>query len=420
MREKLKLKRINTSIVLVADDILHREIQDGASGEKVYVEINSLVKKINSGLLGFEKERECRERLLTIMLDENIDEAEVEKQEESTATILRKMKKVSTVHDKFEYGEDGLTYLKGFSVPIPLDLANALLDAHYNPFSKYTVESLIHFWEWALLNKNKDARNDLFKWFKTGSFAITDDGMVVAYRCVEMKQKGTSNELRNFIESRFIIVKGWKKSPRNYAVVDENGVYEIISLKTHPDVQNEKNFLGILSDMYADLDSDSTGDVFTDAHTRKMEIKIGEEVRISRDKCDENREAQCSRGLHFMSKAYNLRLGSEKLIVLINPMDIVAFPSYDQSKGRSCAYLPVARALLDENGDIEEFDAGTYDFSYAEYGRERLEKLLSEHTFEELQTMGEIADDITLEDFESVRDNIKSILSQNVVKCGVQ
>ena len=409
-RRELKLKRVNDTVILVADSIITRIIKN----ESEFDQINELVNKINSGLLSVKEEDKYKLNLLNLMMPVEVNEStgsNVLDSEIPKIEYERVMKRVAAIHENFEYDELGFAYLKGFSVPIPMDLAHALLDAKYNPNSNYTVDSLINFWKWALLNPNSTARNDLFRWFKTGSFSITDGGMVVAYRCVAIKKKGNTNSFNKLLEQHFLKVKKWKKSPKNYAVVGET----IVDIKKSPDVVTDKNYKGNLAELYADIDTNEDGDVYTDNHTRKMTIKIGEEVRIPREDCDENQEAQCSRGLHFMSKKYSLRLGEERLIVLVNPMDIVAFPSYDQTKGRSCAYFPVSKALLDDTGDIDAFDAGTYDFEYVNYSNDRLNDLFKNKSIEQLQEEGLISKDVTIEDLQNVRSSIKDMLSNRTI-----
>ena len=423
--DELKLRRTDNIVILVADSVLTLTIPDGEDGDKLFNKIQNLVDKINSGLLKRKKEASMKEELLNLMIPKKpkvdrqpkgpVDESYLLAEEVDEIERKEKMKRIAGIHDEFEYDQEGYTYLKNFSVPIPNDLADALLDAHYNKDSKYTVQSLVNFWQWALLNSNSHARNDLFKWFKTGNFSITESGMVVAYRCVAFKQKGFSDDLTNFLDTSFVKIKKWKKSPKNYGVIFEDNDYKLVNLKKDDSVIDKKRFKGFLSELYADKDTNESGDIYTDNHTRTMTIKIGEEVRIDRNDCDEDREAQCSRGLHFMSKKYSLRLGEEKLIVLINPMDIVAFPSYDQSKGRSCAYFPVAKALLDEDGTLEEFEGGTYDFEYANYGKERLDELFKNHSLEDLKREGVIGEDVSVQDIAFMRESINKLLKDKVI-----
>jgi len=421
---EIKIRRIDKTVIVVADSILQRNLPHGEKGEDIYSEIVNTIRGINSGLLDYNSLVENKIKLLDLMNPKEIIKVEKElcTNSEQEAIDLahgdlkedtRKdiMKKVSTIHNEFKYDEKGYAYLEGFTVPIPADLADALLDAHYNKESLYTVESLIRFWQWALLNPNELARNDLFKWFKTGEFVITESGLVLAYRCVNTKTKAINNELTTWVQEQYIKVKKWKKSPKHFTVAKKEGIYVLISNKNGDRIEN---YIGNLKKLYQDIPENEEGDIYTDAHTGKMTIKIGEEVSMPRKDCDENREAQCSRGLHFMSKKYGLGFGDTPLIVLVNPMNIVAFPSYDQRKGRCCAYMPVAKAIM-KDGNIDTFDNGTFDFDYSKYTQESLETLLETGGLEEMQEKGLISKDISESDMVTLRANLHTLLKDKLI-----
>ena len=99
-------------------------------------------------------------------------------------------------------------------------------------------------------------------------------------------------------------------------------------------------------------------EVYTDAHTHKMSIRIGEVVTMPRENCDPVQENTCSRGLHlgakwWLQKGYH---GNQGLVWLCNPADVVAVPpleNYDRL--RTCAYLPIEKAEFDDNGQVIPF-----------------------------------------------------------------
>lgn len=319
-------------------------------------------------------------------------------------------KKIADISGTFEYDEQGRVYLEGFSVPIPNELAQALLDAKYNSESKYSIESLVNFWKWALLNPNQKARVDLFGWFNTGKFVITEEGFILAYRNVNVKQKGHTKKFDEFISKAYIKAKGQKKSPKHFGIfkVDDNE-WESKFIKDKPNKKNKDSFIGMLSDLHADIDTKDSCTVYTDNHTGKMNIKLGEEVSMPREDCDEDHQASCSRGLHFMSPAYGLRLGSTTIVVLINPYNIVAFPSYDNTKGRTCAYMPIGLAEK-KDGKIVELDSGSYDFDYSGYSSATLDEMLGGKSLSKLKEQNLIASDITEKDFTLVKDSISEII----------
>ena len=108
--------------------------------------------------------------------------------------------------------------------------------------------------------------------------------------------------------------------------------------------------------------------VYTDAHTGTTRIKIGEVVTMPREDCDTVQEHTCSQGLHCGSSWWLKRnyFGNNGLVVLVNPADVVAVPPYDDyGKLRTCAYLPIAKAEFDTDGNVIPFKANDgFDCGY--------------------------------------------------------
>lgn len=332
---------------------------------------------------------------------------------------IDKAKRIASISKSFEYDQDGRVFLEGFSVPIPEELALAILDAQFNPDSKYTVNSLVNFWQWAVLNPNPKARIDLFSWFKTGEFVITEQGLIVAYRNVNVKSKGTDKDLEDFVNEKYVSVKRGRQSPKKYAVLYnkgnlKKGKFITKFLKNHPDAINDTNFIGLLSDIYNKTSSGENTTTYTDNHTGKMSIKMGEEVSMPREECDSDHDSQCSTGLHFMSPKYSLRLGNTTVIILVNPYNIVAFPSYDQTKGRCCAYLPIGKAEI-KDGKIVELESGSYDFEYSKYTSDSLKNLIETGSLEDLQEKGLISRELTEGDFKIVKSQVSEIIKGRVI-----
>ena len=171
----------------------------------------------------------------------------------------------------------------------------------------------------------------------------------------------------------------------------------------------------ILSDINNKITSITNVDntVYTDNYTHTMEIKLGEAVSMNRTECDNDPNSSCSRGLHQKSAAYGLNLGSEVLVCLVNPYHVVAIPSHDVTKFRTCQYLPVSKAEV-VGHKLIEFDPGTYDIPYN--GLESLVGLLKTTSLEELQAKGEISADISSDDFDFVLAKAKEVIASRVVK----
>jgi hypothetical protein len=92
---------------------------------------------------------------------------------------------------------------------------------------------------------------------------------------------------------------------------------------------------------------------FKDIYTGNMDNSVGTVVEMNRDDCDFNRNRTCSSGLHFCSRDYLPKYGTENhdrvVVVKINPRDITSIPKeYDLEKGRCCRYEVVDSIDWDE------------------------------------------------------------------------
>lgn len=417
----IRKKRINDLVIVVIENkIYNRTGVDDATWIKILEACEEVEQSQD-----FDEQDVAYANLLDLLVPERIAqrEAEIKAKQAFMDSLqlelnfddrMRKAKRIADISGLFEYDEDGITYLKGFKHPMPKILVEALLDAHYNPSSKYTVDSLVNFWKYLLLNPDKHVRTGLFEWIKTGKFALTEDGNIISYRNVDVKKSSTDKKLQDFISETYTKIKKWKKSPKNYIAIQDNKTKEYFyALLEDKDSIVGGTVLGTISDMLSDLDTTEDVTVYTDNYTRTMEIKLGEPVSMERAKCDNDPNSSCSRGLHQKSAAYGLNLGSEVIVCLVNPYHVVAIPSHDVTKFRTCQYLPVSKAEV-VGHKLIEFDPGTYDIPYN--GLESLVGLLKTTSLEELQAKGEISADISSGDFDFVLAKAKEVIANRVVK----
>ena len=110
---------------------------------------------------------------------------------------------------------------------------------------------------------------------------------------------------------------------------------------------------------YRNVDRTSEEGVYTDHHSHRFRIKIGEMVTMDRLKCDSNQDVTCSSGLHLGASTWlkHNYFGTVGLTCLCNPAEVVAVPHLDYyGKLRTCAYLPIDFCKFDENGDVIPYD----------------------------------------------------------------
>lgn len=416
MINSIRKKRIgDIAIVVINNKIYNRSNVD----DKEWIEILELCEEVEQSATAFE-ETDNYEKLL-LLLDPELAAA-LEKEAKEAEKALKELNleedvdkrmanaiRIADISGLFEYDEAGITYLKGFKHPMPKILVEALLDAHYNPDSRYSVNSLVNFWKYLLLNPDKHVRTSLFKWIDTSSFALTEEGNIIAYRNVDVKQKGTDKKLEDAVSKLWLKIKKQKKSPKNFSLIMENGEYKH---KLTSKLTEEDNSLGIIADLNEKEHAKEEGTVYTDYHTHTMEIKLNEVVSMPRSETNNDPNDACSKGLHAKSTKHTGYFGDNTIVILVNPWNVVAVPKYDTTKFRCCEYLPVAKA--ETNGrTIVELDPGTYDIAYN--GLENLTKLLDTKSLKDLQDEGTISVELEGTDFDFIMKEAKDVISKRVV-----
>jgi hypothetical protein len=416
---KIVKRRVNgTSIVLVGEKLYTRtEVTD-----ELWIAILEQIDKVQEAMDSPEKIEEELDYLLYLVDPEKV--AKQKRMEEMVVIAIqvgdlepdkekriKKAKRVTDISGIFEMDDNGIVYMKGFEHSMPKIMIDAVLDAYYNPKSEYTVSSLLNFWKYLLLNPDKHVREGLFQWIKTGKFAITEDGNIIAYRNVDVKQEGSNKKLQDFISESWAKVKRWKKSCKNYWVIDTNGSYSIVIVGQSYDGK----IIGNLDELFNKPYSTYETTIYTAQHKGQygQTIILGQPVSMPRSECDNSPSSSCSVGLHCKSISYGMGFGSNSLVTVINPYNVVAIPNGEFSKFRCCEYLPVSKAEV-VNGQIVEFEAGTYDIPYN--GLESLETMLNSMSVENAIREGLLNEDIDFVDLKSVLNTAKEIISNRVVK----
>lgn len=247
----------------------------------------------------YEKD-DVSEELFKKIIDSNSDEEIWALMCPEYRDIKKKYKDVLSFKDGVK--ESTILTVKGDSIyweevsqlSLPTEFAKAILEAENNN-DEVKIDTYRNFWTLMSLNPDEKCRKNLFWFLNKSGLVISRCGFFVAYRNV------------------------------NYKMTEKDGT-----------------------------------EVYTDAHSGTTTIKIGEVVTMPREECDSVQENTCSRGLHLGARTWLKRnyFGSQGLVCLCNPTDVVAVPPYDvYGKLRTCAYLPIAKAEFDENGDVIPFKA---------------------------------------------------------------
>lgn len=105
-------------------------------------------------------------------------------------------------------------------------------------------------------------------------------------------------------------------------------------------------------------------DDWTDLYSNAIDNSIGQIVKMSRRKVDDNREMGCSDGLHVGALEYVEGYGSggHVLVVKINPEHVVSVPSdHDCTKVRCCEYEVLSEFKGELKKPVYSPDGSEYD-----------------------------------------------------------
>ena len=287
---------------------------------------------------------------------------------EYNEAVSKDLSNSNSVQDSewLEYA-DGKFYFPSISeISVPSYLVEKFNKAEKEKNS-VLINTYLNFWNLACQNENAEARNNLLWFLEYHGFKILESGLFVTYRNVVSKNKYFSDSEVELLLNEFSKIKKWKKSPKNYTVIRDRETSEL-KVVYNSLVDSESQVEGNLFDLVKSEDSNE----FTDNYTKSMTIKLGIPVKIERNKCDEDSNNECSRGLHLSHKNWSSleNFGDTTIMCLCNPANVVAVPKRGSyNKIRTCEYFPVEIVeRTDEGKIIEKVNDGDvltyFDISY--------------------------------------------------------
>ncbi len=175
------------------------------------------------------------------------------------------------------------------------------------------------------------------------------------------------------------LLKFMEKLYQNPSMTAINGLFDFLENKNLP-ITPEGDFLAykkVRSDYYSSTAGDTVlikGKVVD----KRVYNGIGQEIQCERNQVDDNRDNECSYGLHVGALSYASSFSGQNLIIVrINPADVIAVPrDANAQKCRVCHYwvvedykqalpstLSTADFDEDENEDDDEYREyiNTYD-----------------------------------------------------------
>lgn len=239
---------------------------------------------------------------------------------------------------------------------IPEDFVIKILDAEEEG-NEEELMKYKNFWTLVSLNPDSRVRNNLFWFIRRWDMKITDAGLIVAYRNAVVKNgssdRYSTTDIKNIINSYY--QEKYINNNDPYTIYEFNNEIEKVPTEVslgelYDDIVNRKDADGVPS--------------YTDMHSHSTNIRLGQPVRMPREKCDGEQEHSCSAGLHVGAKGWLKEnyFGDVGLMALVNPANVVAVPTIDNyGKMRTCEYFPVAIVDFDDCGDVIEPDYDMYN-----------------------------------------------------------
>lgn len=286
------------------------------------------------------------------------------------------------------YTEGNTVYLSGTDRSLPELLVKKfikIIDKYKNCPSEYLQDALDNdeeyvshkkFFMWCCLNPNAQSAEDLYGFLEKHNMKIDRHGNFYAYRRVKTVGND-SKELVDFISNAYNKIKAvWKKSPKKFKVVTIPDSKEFKLKEWDFNVENtEYVCLGDLEYLYLNLPN-MKENRYTSAHTGKEDYRVGNVISMPRNEGDDNNSVSCSMGFHAASKEYDYSgFGDQDILVIINPMDVLAVPKGEVGKLRTCRWFFAMTLEKDERYILDE-----EDFNVLELG-----DIFNEKCFEDIE-----------------------------------
>lgn len=406
--EKIESKIIAKTIWNVSNGNLNLILSDG---DVIQAEVHDLA------LIDRIKRAEDKEAIIQLLMptieikEKNVNEEEQEAVKDNLE-ILKEHENFDVIHEK--------VYFKGIKTEIPHIITLAFIDllervsenSDYNEETALNEEyqSLKMFSHWLLLNPIESSREDALEFVRKNHISLTTNGLLICYRNI-VSVGSEKKALVKFVSESYLKVKRNKKSPKNYWVWGEDeGTFKLIDHNAKG--SGIESTVGNLAELYNNLEN-LEENTYTDAHTRKKSIKIGQIYKEDEDKIDLDNTKDCSSGLHVGSKNFGFAgFGDTGIIALVNPMYIRSVPVSDAHKMRVSELFP---ACILEKGQYDKIteEKQIFDFSeeYCNQTIEELQDSLSKKSFDKISCQ----EHVPIVSIEEVK-NITEILKNRIVQ----
>lgn len=305
--------------------------------------------------------------------------------------------------DKFLTKFDGF-YIKGINLLLPDIILNSFIELK-KLGKEDEFAALEMFWYWTALNPIEDSRNDLFQFIKTNDVKLTSNGLLELYRRVN--KVATDTTFPEFVSNSWLKIKSYKKSPKNYSVC-KSTAENPFNLFHNDKLNSTLTILGNLDDLFKSLET-SDDNVYTDNHTGKKEIRIGQIYREDEDKIDLNNSISCGAGLHIGSQSFMFDgFGDTGVLALVNPMYVRSVPRSATNKMRVSEMMIVAKLdIVDYKQSVLSDEMNDFSELYTSQSIEELSVMIDNNKFDKIICQDNVTP-ISIIDIKTIIHNLQS------------
>lgn len=352
------------------------------------------------------KETNSLEDIMILLGNTVSKELQVETKEEKEL-VLSNSQILNKYPEHFIVSKDEV-FLKGIKIPLPAIIVSSFIEIfekmegkittdEYNKY-KEAFNALKMFTLWLFKNPIASSRNDLLNFVKKNDVKITKNGNLVLYRRI-VSYKETNRSYTEFVSKMYVKVKSWKKSPKDYFVIEDQGKYKLSR-------KGDKS----LHDLYKSL-SEEKYNKFTSSHNKgKHTIKIGSIYKISDDEINLDNGLCAAGGLHAAAVDYNYSgFGDTPVVVLVNPSKAITVPVNETGKLRTTEMFVVCVNDKPAGVHFENDILSSLDDEYYKSSMEELEDSVKNKSFSTAAISDKVAP-VTFHDLE----NIKKMLSNRI------
>jgi len=319
--------------------------------------------------------------------------------------------------------QDKNVYMNGVNLAIPPVIVSTFIEILEKQKAgaqdlEEEYQALRTFWLKLALNALPQSREDLLTFVKNNDVRITPNGNLVLYRRI-VKIGSDNKDLVAFISQNYFRVKKWKKSPKNYVVMEsptEGGTSYGLALATDiigVQLEDDEAVLGTLDELYHNL-GDVEENKFTSYHKQGVHtIRVGAIYQIPDKDINLDNGLCAAGGLHAASVNYDYSsFGDTPVVVLVNPSKAITVPTGETGKLRTTEMFVACVNDKPHGVHFDDDNLTAFDDEYHELTVQQLELALQNKSFTTLAVEDKVPEisiksmyDIT----EMLRNRIKTI-----------